>query len=118
MLIRLFTTEFCTLCPIIKNFLKHNDLPFQELHMDTPTGQTELAFNGVFTLSAPVLQIDKKFLLSGDLFPKGVFDEKRVREELEVYLIMSKPILKGGRSSSIGKPLISLVHVKDVEKPT
>jgi len=52
--------------------------------MDTPTGQTELAYNGVFTLSAPVLQIDKKFLLSGDLFPKGVFDEKRVREEMGI----------------------------------
>ncbi|MDK2833597.1 MAG: hypothetical protein PWR29_1436 [Methanolobus sp.] len=36
--------------------------------MSTPEALTELKFNGVFTMTAPVLQINDEFLTHKDLF--------------------------------------------------
>jgi hypothetical protein len=41
---------------------------FEVVDMGTPESQTELYSNGVFTMSAPVLQVDDKFYTVNDMF--------------------------------------------------
>jgi hypothetical protein len=41
---------------------------FEVLDMATPKALTELRVNGVFTLAAPVLQVEDRFYTAEDLF--------------------------------------------------
>jgi hypothetical protein len=41
---------------------------FESIDMSTPEALTELRINGVFVLSAPVLQVDDVFHTSDDIF--------------------------------------------------
>jgi glutaredoxin len=65
---KIFSTKTCPKCEQLKNELKKNNIQFEEVDMSTPESLTELAINGVFTLSAPVLQIEKHFYTAKDLF--------------------------------------------------
>ncbi len=63
-----YTTETCPKCVQLKKVLKANNVAFSEADMSTPESLTELRVNGVFTLTAPVLQIDEDFLTCDELF--------------------------------------------------
>ena len=63
-----YTTERCPKCNKLKKFLESNSVQFEVADMATPEALTELRFNGVFTVTAPVLQIDDTFLTYEDLF--------------------------------------------------
>jgi glutaredoxin-like protein NrdH len=63
-----YTTERCSKCNKLKKFLESNSVQFEVADMATPEALTELRFNGVFTVTAPVLQIDDTFLTHEDLF--------------------------------------------------
>jgi len=47
--------------------------------MSTPEALTELRFNGVFTMTAPVLQIDDTFLTQEELFREGEVDSEKIQ---------------------------------------
>lgn len=64
----IYTTETCPKCVQLKKVLKANDVAFTEADMSTPESLTELRVNGVFTVTAPVLQIDEDFLTYDELF--------------------------------------------------
>ncbi|WP_440953722.1 glutaredoxin family protein [Methanococcoides sp. FTZ1] len=64
----IYTTETCPKCVQLKKVLKENDVAFTEADMSTPESLTELRVNGVFTVTAPVLQIDDDFLTYDELF--------------------------------------------------
>ncbi|ABE52997.1 glutaredoxin family protein [Methanococcoides burtonii] len=64
----IYTTETCPKCVQLKKVLKSNDVIFTEADMSTPESLTELRLNGVFTVTAPVLQIDDDFLTYEELF--------------------------------------------------
>lgn len=64
----IYTTETCPKCVQLKKVLKSNDVAFTEADMSTPESLTELRVNGVFTVTAPVLQIDDDFLTYDELF--------------------------------------------------
>ncbi|NPE32048.1 NrdH-redoxin [Methanococcoides sp. SA1] len=64
----IYTTETCPKCVQLKKVLKSNDVVFTEADMSTPESLTELRVNGVFTVTAPVLQIDDDFLTYEELF--------------------------------------------------
>jgi glutaredoxin len=64
----IYTTETCPKCVQLKNVLKSNNVAFTEADMSTPESLTELRLNGVFTVTAPVLQIDDDFLTYEELF--------------------------------------------------
>jgi glutaredoxin len=68
LLIRVFTLKNCTLCEMLKLYLNKHGIAYEELDMASPDAQTELLVNGVFTLSAPVLQVDNLFYRTHDLF--------------------------------------------------
>ncbi len=63
-----YSTETCPRCEQLKNVLKEWKIEFQETDMATPEALTELRINGVFTLTAPVLQVDDEFYTLEDLF--------------------------------------------------
>ncbi len=65
---KIYSTKSCPKCEQLKKALKSAGLQFENLDMATPEALTELRVNGVFTLSAPVLQLDEKFYTVEDLF--------------------------------------------------
>lgn len=73
-----FTTETCPKCNQLKKYLSSHKIPFEEAEMSTPEALTELRFNGVFSLTAPVLQINDIFLTTAQ-----IFDENSIREGIE-----------------------------------
>lgn len=77
-----YTTEYCPKCNKLKNFLKENAISFEVADMSTPEALTELRFNGVFTATAPVLQIDERFLTYNELFHGEEVNSEKIRESL------------------------------------
>lgn len=63
-----YTTERCPKCNKLKQFLETNSVDFEVADMSTPEALTELRFNGVFTVTAPVLQVDDTFLTHEEIF--------------------------------------------------
>ena len=72
MVYRVYSTKSCPKCEQLKAALVKAGIAFENIDMSTPEALTELRINGVFTLSAPVLQEEDNFytvedLLSGDI---------------------------------------------------
>jgi len=65
---RVYSTNSCPKCEQLKKALAKEGIPFENLDMATPEALTELRISGVFTLSAPVLQVEEKFYTIEDLF--------------------------------------------------
>jgi glutaredoxin-like protein NrdH len=65
---KLFSMKNCPKCEQVKLYLNEEEILFEELDMSTPESMTELSVNGVFTLSAPVLQMNGVFFTVRDLF--------------------------------------------------
>jgi len=63
-----YTTKTCPRCEQLKSEMRRRGIEFEVLDMATPEALTELRVNGVFTLSAPVLQVDDRFYTLEDLF--------------------------------------------------
>ena len=75
--VKVYTTEKCPRCKQLKGLLKSQGIAYKEADMTTPEALTELRMKGIFTISAPVLQIDDSFLTSKDLFDENgsIFDK-------------------------------------------
>lgn len=67
-MIRIFSTENCPKCKMLKERIRLLCESYEEWNMATPDAMTELYTNGVFTISAPILQVDDKFYTTNDLF--------------------------------------------------
>ncbi len=80
-MIRIFTTTICPKCQRLKAYLDKLGIEYQTLDMESPAGRTELLFNGVFALEAPVLQVGSAFFTSREMF-----QGQDIREELKIYL--------------------------------
>lgn len=66
--VTIYTTKTCPKCEQLKKVLESKGISFNTADMSTPEALTELKFNGVFTMTAPVLQINDEFLTHKDLF--------------------------------------------------
>lgn len=64
-----YSTQTCPKCQQLKAALTKAGVSFDNQDMSTPEALTELRINGVFTLSAPVLQADDRFYTVEELFP-------------------------------------------------
>ncbi len=71
----IYSTKTCPKCEQLKRALADSKISFETIDMATPEALTELRINGVFTLSAPVLQIDDSFYTTEDLF-----DGERIKD--------------------------------------
>jgi glutaredoxin len=63
-----FSTKSCPKCEQLKAELEKSGISFENQDMSSPKALTELRINGIFTLSAPVLQVDDKFYTTQELF--------------------------------------------------
>ncbi len=68
MIYRVYSTKSCPKCEQLKKALARAGVKFENLDMAAPEALTELRVNGVFTLSAPVLQVEERFYTIDDLF--------------------------------------------------
>ncbi len=66
--ILIYSTRNCPNCRVLKQFLANKNVPFTEVDMATPAALTELRINGLFTMTAPVLQVGNKFHTYNELF--------------------------------------------------
>jgi len=64
----IYTTKTCPRCEQLKKALTSWGVQFEAVDMASPEALTELRVNGVFTLSAPVLQADERFYTVEELF--------------------------------------------------
>jgi len=74
-LLKVYSTKSCPKCEQLKAELKREGLPYENLDISTPEALTELRVNGVFTLSAPVLQEDDRFYTVEDLFSGDILKD-------------------------------------------
>jgi glutaredoxin len=65
---KVYSTNSCPKCEQLKMALSKTKVQFDVLDMATPKALTELRVNGVFTLAAPVLQVEDRFYTVDDLF--------------------------------------------------
>jgi len=65
---KVYSTKDCPKCMQLKMTLTGKGIEFDSIDMSTPEALTELRVNGVFTLSAPVLQVGDNFYTVDELF--------------------------------------------------
>jgi len=82
----IYTTKQCEKCQQLKAFLDAKKVVYEEKDLSDPEALTELRFNGVFTLTAPILQLNDEFLTVTELFKENSLDfirlEKLLKEEI------------------------------------
>ncbi len=81
----IYSTKACPKCEQLKKVLANSDIRFETIDMATPEALTELRINGVFTLSAPVLQVDDSFYTTDDLF-----EGEKIKDLRSMEIIKSK----------------------------
>ncbi len=64
----LYTLPVCPNCQTLKQALMHYSIAFEEEDLDSPKARTALLMHGVFTTTAPVLQVKDTFLTYEELF--------------------------------------------------
>ena len=81
--IQIYSTVNCPNCRVLKQFLEKKNIQYKELDMATPAALTELRMNGVFTMSAPVLQVGSRFFTTKELFSQERIDQSRLESLLK-----------------------------------
>lgn len=76
--ITIYSTIDCPNCKILKHWLGRKNVCYKEIDMTTPMALTELRMNGVFAMSAPILQIDDKYYTQNELFVEGRIDNNKL----------------------------------------
>ena len=76
--IQVYSTSNCPNCRVLKQLLDRMNVQYKEVDMATPAALTELRMNGVFTMAAPVLQVDSKFYTYRELFSQERLDNSRL----------------------------------------
>ncbi|ATZ61816.2 MAG: glutaredoxin family protein [Methanosarcinales archaeon Met12] len=61
--VKVYSTENCPRCEQLKRLLRSYGIRYGEVDMSTPEALTELRMNGIFTLTAPVLQVGDDFFV-------------------------------------------------------
>lgn len=77
--ISVYSTKLCPNCKMLKQLLGQENIQYKDIDMATPIGLTELRINSIFTMSAPVLQIDNKFYTTKELCRQDTIDQDKVR---------------------------------------
>ena len=78
--IKVYTTKICPNCKLVKEFLAAEGEEYREVDITTAEALTELRMNGVFTLTAPVVQIGSEFLTFDELFNGDTLRKEKINE--------------------------------------
>ncbi len=82
-MIQLYSTNNCPNCRVLKQILENKKIEYKEVDMATPAALTELRMNGVFTMSAPVLQVNNRFFTTKEMFSKDRIDQSKLESLLK-----------------------------------
>ncbi len=82
-MIQLYSTNNCPNCRVLKQILENKNIKYNEVDMATPAALTELRMNGVFTMSAPVLQVNSRFFTTKELFSNDRIDQGKLESLLK-----------------------------------
>ena len=82
-MIQLYSTNNCPNCRVLKQILENKKIEYKEVDMATPAALTELRMNGVFTMSAPVLQVNNRFFTTKEMFSKDRIDQSKLESLLQ-----------------------------------
>jgi glutaredoxin len=63
---------------MLKRLLEQENLQYKDIDMTTPAGLTELRMYSIFTMSAPVLQINDKFYTTKEICKQEIIDQDKV----------------------------------------
>ena len=74
---KVYSTKYCPKCEQLKKALRGASIPFENLDLTNPEALTELRTNGVFAMTAPVLQAEEKFYTVEDLFEGEMLKDLR-----------------------------------------
>lgn len=76
--ISVYSTKLCRNCKMLKRLLEQENMQYKDIDMATPAGLTELRMNSIFSMSAPVLQIDNKFYTTKEICKQEIIDQDKV----------------------------------------
>jgi len=83
MIVVLYKTPNCNRCALVAAHLERIRIDFETRDMSDPAVMTDLRCEGVFTLAAPVLQVEGHYFTEDRLFEDGkmqtAFIEKAVK---------------------------------------
>jgi glutaredoxin len=80
----IYTLPVCPNCHVLQQSLREHDISFDECDLDSPKSRTALLMNGIFTTTAPVLQVNNRFLTHDQLF-----EGEKVKIDLIMNLVKS-----------------------------
>ncbi len=80
----MYTLPVCPNCHLLRQSLKEHNVTFDECDLDSPKSRTALLMNGIFTTTAPVLQVNNRFLTYDQLF-----EGEKVNIDLIMNLVKS-----------------------------
>ncbi len=81
--IQIYSTSNCPNCRVLKQLLNKKNVQYKEVDMATPAALTELRMNGVFTMTAPVLQVGNMFYTYKELFNQDKIDISKLESLLK-----------------------------------
>lgn len=83
MKVKIYTTPRCPKCKILKKFLAHKGIQFEELNLENSDVAAELIMRDVFDLTTPILEIGGKLYLEDDLFNNDELDVEKLERILK-----------------------------------
>ena len=66
-----YTSKNCSRCKALKQWLRRNNLSFDEKNIDNTDVMTDLVMRNIVVLSAPALETENKFWLSHEIFDEN-----------------------------------------------
>ena len=76
--ILIYSMKNCPNCEVLKQLLNRKNVEYKTININTPEALTELYKNSVYTMSAPVLQVDNKFYTFREMASSGMIDQNIV----------------------------------------
>ena len=76
MKVRIFSTPSCVYCITLKEYLKKNDIKFEDIDVSKDEKFLDEMIKKSGQMSVPVIDIDKEFIVG--------FDKKRINELLKI----------------------------------
>lgn len=90
--ISIYSTKICPNCKMLKHLLEQENVQYKDIDMSTPIGLTELRINSIFTMSAPVLQIDNKFYTTKELCVQNIIDKQDIIDQDKVISLLKESV--------------------------
>jgi glutaredoxin-like YruB-family protein len=76
MKIIIYTTPVCPFCVLVKNFLKQNNIKYEEVDVSKDRNKAEYLFKKTGAMNVPVTEIDDKIVIG--------YDTKKLKEILRL----------------------------------